>query len=83
MNERIVVGESANHKSLPFFYYLIALRPKYLPQGPILDHTQPMFLRQCERPIFTPTQNNRQNYSSVYFSSSYFGDLAKRQTVLH
>jgi hypothetical protein len=26
----------------------------------------PMFLRQFERPSFTPIQTNRQNYSSVY-----------------
>jgi len=25
-----------------------------------------MFLPECKRPIFTPTQNNKQNYSSVY-----------------
>jgi hypothetical protein len=29
-----------------------------------------MFLPHCERPSFTPIQNNRQNYSSLYFNVS-------------
>ena len=29
---------------------------------------QPTFLSQCERPSFTPIQNDRQNYSSVYLN---------------
>jgi hypothetical protein len=29
---------------------------------------QPTFLPQCEWPRFTPIQNNRQNYSSVYIN---------------
>jgi hypothetical protein len=37
-------------------------------QRPILEHLQPTFLRQCVRPSFTPIQNNRQNYSSVYLN---------------
>ena len=36
-----------------------SLRPKYSPQHPILKHPQPTFLPQCERPSFTPLQNNR------------------------
>jgi hypothetical protein len=42
--------------------HLVPLRPKYSPQHPILKHTQPTFLPQCQRPSFTPIQNNRQNY---------------------
>jgi len=48
--------------------YLVPLRPEYSPQHPFLKHPQPTFLPQCERPIFTPIQNNRQNYSSVYLN---------------
>jgi hypothetical protein len=44
--------------SSPLPCYLILLRFKYLPQHPILEHPQPMFLPQCDRPSFTPTQNN-------------------------
>ena len=33
-------------------HYLIPLRPKYLPQHPILRHPQPTFLPQYETPIF-------------------------------
>ena len=44
------------------------LCPKYSPQNCILKYPQPMFLPQCELPSFTPIQNNRQNYSSVYLN---------------
>ena len=40
-----------------FLCYLIPLTPKYSPQHPILK--TPTFLPQCERPRFTPIQNNR------------------------
>ena len=46
--------------------HLVPLSPKYSPQHPILKHPQPTFLPQCERPSFTPIQNNTQNSSSVY-----------------
>jgi hypothetical protein len=46
--------------------YLVHLRPKYSPQHPILTFPKPTFLPQCERPSFTPVQNKRQMYSSVY-----------------
>ena len=42
------------------------LGPKYSPQHPIFEHPYSTFLRQRERPSFTPIQNNRQNNSSVY-----------------
>ena len=48
--------------------YLVPLRPRYSPKQPTLTHPQPTFLPQCERPSFTPIQNNRQNYSSVYLN---------------
>jgi len=50
----------------PFPCHLIPLRSKYSPQHPILKHPQPVFLPQCQRPGFTPIQNHRQNYSSIY-----------------
>ena len=43
-------------------------RPKYIPQHLILKHPRPTFLPQCEWPSFTPIQNKRQNYSSVYLN---------------
>jgi hypothetical protein len=51
----------------PILRYLIPLRPKYS-QQPFLKHPQPTFLSRCERPSFTPIQNNRQNYSSLYLN---------------
>jgi hypothetical protein len=36
--------------SSPLPCYLVPLRPKYPPQHFILEHPQPMFLPQCERP---------------------------------
>ena len=52
----------------PLPFYLDPLRPKRSPQNPIFKHLQPPFFPQCERPSFTPIQNNRKNYSSVYFN---------------
>ena len=52
----------------PFPCYPIPLRPKYSPQYVILKRPKPMFLPQCQRPSFTPIQNNKQNYSSVYLN---------------
>ena len=46
--------------------YLVPLRSKYSPQGPILTHPQITFLLQCQRPSSTPIQNHGQNYSSIY-----------------
>ena len=47
-----ILGESANHEapycvvfSIPL--HLLCLRPKFLPQHPILKHPQPTFLLQC------------------------------------
>jgi hypothetical protein len=57
------------------------LRPKYSLQHPILKHPQPMFLLQCQRPSFTPIQNDVQNYSSIYSNhwevtgTKYFGQI--------
>ena len=52
--------------------YLVPFRPKYSPQHPVLKHPCPMFLPLCERPCFTPIQNNRQNYSSVHLNLYIF-----------
>jgi len=57
--------------SSPLPCYLVPLRPKYLPQHPILGHSQPMFLSKCESLSLTPIQNNRQNYSGVLVSNSH------------
>ena len=38
----------------PVPFSLVPLRPKYLHEHHILRHSHPMFLRQCERPRFTP-----------------------------
>jgi hypothetical protein len=43
------------------------------PQHPILKHPQPAFLPQCQRPGFTPIQNQEQNYSFIYLDLSVFG----------
>jgi len=46
--------------------YLAPLISKYSPQHHVVKHPQLPFLPQCQRPSFTPIQNNRQNYSSIY-----------------
>jgi len=57
----------------PLPSYLDPLRPKYLPQHPILKHPPPMFLPRCKRPSFTPIQNNRKSYSSLYLKLFIIG----------
>ena len=46
----------------PLPSYLVPPRPKYSPQHPILKHSQPTFLPQCERPSFTLTHNKNLHY---------------------
>jgi hypothetical protein len=41
-----------------------------------------MFLLQCQRPSFTPIQNQRQNYSLVYLNFHVFGQQMRTQKVL-
>ena len=63
---------------LPFMYfsplpsYFLPLGLKYSPQHRILKYPKPTFLPKCERPSFTPIQNNKQNYSSVYLNIKHF-----------
>jgi hypothetical protein len=60
---------------------LVTLRPKYLPQYPILKHPRSTFLPQCER----LTHNNRQNYSSVLTNLSacklYCGNSHRNESM--
>ena len=49
----------------PLPCHLVPPKPKYSPQHPILKQPQPTFLPHCERPSFTPKQNNRQYYTSI------------------
>jgi hypothetical protein len=46
--------------------HFISLRSRYSPQHPVIKHPQSVFLPWFQRPSFTPTQNQRQNYSFVY-----------------
>jgi hypothetical protein len=39
--------------------YLAPLRPKYSYQYPVLQHPQPTFFPQCERPSFATIKNKR------------------------
>jgi hypothetical protein len=48
---RIIFGEEYK-KTLPFYFF--PLRPKLLSQHTILEHFQPIFLLQCERPTSHP-----------------------------
>jgi hypothetical protein len=41
------------------------------------------FLPHCERPSSTPTQNNRENYSSVYLNLYIVGQQTGTQNILH
>ena len=75
---RTILGEEYRALSSPLCSFLhfpaspSHLGPKYLPQRPFLKHPQPTLLPQCERQGFTPIQNNRLNYSSVYLNLYVF-----------
>ena len=45
---------------------------KYSPQHHVHKHPMLPFLPQCQRPSFTPIQNNRQNYSSITSIKFFF-----------
>ena len=60
-------------QSSSLLFHLVPLRPKYLLQHCIVEHPQPIFLPQFERPSFTPVQNNRQNYNYAYLNIYSFG----------
>jgi len=73
---RVLFGEEyklqrSTLRSLLYSPVTSSLRPKYLPQHPILKHPQPMFLAQCERPSFTSRQNNRQGCNSLILTSLF------------
>jgi len=57
--------------------YLSPLRSNYLPRHPTPEHPQPV------RPVFTSTQNKRQNYTSVYFNLCIFRWQTGRKKFLH
>jgi hypothetical protein len=70
--------------SSPLPYYLVTLRPKYLPRRPFLEHPQPIFLRLCEKQVSFPyvRYDNRvkvfslsSNHSTRYSISWYAGWL--------
>jgi len=67
----------------PFPCYFGPLRPTFSPQHPILKQPEPTFLLQYERPSFTPIQNTRQNYSSLYLNLYIFRQQAGRQKIIH
>ena len=71
-------------QSPPFPRYLIPPRSKYSPQHHVLTHPQLPFLPQCQRPSFTPIQNNRQNYNSGRgFLTSFFCPLRALSTPIN
>jgi hypothetical protein len=76
---RIIFGEEYKSLTSPLYSFphspitssLLGLNIS--PQHPIFKHPRPTFLPQCERPSFTPIQNNRQNYSFVFPNLDTFG----------
>ena len=66
--------------SPPFPRYLVTPRSKYSPQHHVLKRPQLLFLPQYQRPSFTPIQNNRQNYSSIYLDL-YFNKINPKNCI--
>jgi len=54
-------------QSSPASCHFLPLRSKYSPQYPVLKSSTCVF-PLCERPGFTPIQNNRWHYGFVYFN---------------
>jgi hypothetical protein len=58
------------------FFFTLPLprlfRLEYLPQHPIPERLQPMFLSQCERLCSKPIQDSRPNYTSANFKICIF-----------
>jgi len=63
---------------------LFPFRAKYLPQQHIFKALEPMFLPQCERPIFTPIQTTDKT-AVLYILIFIFLDsrLKDKQNLLH
>jgi hypothetical protein len=61
-------------KSSPVFCHFVALILECSPQHPVSKHPLSMF---------TPIQNNSQNYSYVYFNLKVFGEEMGRQKILN
>ena len=57
----------------PLPCYFVPLSPYILLSTLFSKHPKPTFLPQCERPSFTPIQNNKQNYGSLYLNLYIFG----------
>ena len=62
---RVKIMKLLVRQSSPLSYYLVPVRPKYLPQHPIVEHPQTV-PPSTWKISFTPTQNNTQNCISVY-----------------
>ena len=62
--------------------YLVPPRSKYSPQYHVLKHPQLPFLPQCQRPSFTPIQNNRQNFYLILYTSIIYLIKHKNSSTL-
>ena len=62
-------------QSPPFPRYLVPPRSKYSPQHHVLKHPQLPFLPQCQRPSFTPIQNDRQDMKTNVQFWSYLAQF--------
>jgi hypothetical protein len=51
----------------PLSYCSMTIRSRCISQHFLLQYLQSVFLHQGERPSFTPIQDNRQNYSFLYW----------------
>lgn len=56
---------------------------KCFPQHPVLQHFLSVFFPQVERSIFTPIQDNKKGYNSIYFSSNDSSEQTGRRNILN
>ena len=59
----------------PFPFYLVPS------SAPILENCQTVFVPQCDRPSFTPRQNNGQNHETFHKTSRHIVGFERKETL--
>ena len=64
--------------------YLVPHRPEYLPQHPILERRQPMFLPQCERQFHSYTKQKAKLWFCIsMFHRAFFNSIIDKHQHMH
>ena len=84
---RIIFGEEYRSLSSSLCSFLHSFvsssQAQIFSSAPYSQTPSAYILTQCERPSFTPIQNNMRNYSSAYLNLYILGQQTGRQKILH